>query len=79
MEGLCQWRFDGGGGLQLYEKAEHAGHGSVTLMVDDIDALRLRLAEAGQGPTKDMDSDVTTISILEDPDGNQLVFSKPKA
>jgi len=76
MPGLHEWQFKQGGWLQLYEKAEHAGHCAVTLVVDDIEALRAQLRQDGYRGTKDTDGEVTRICILADPDGNQVVFAE---
>lgn len=76
MNGLQEWQFPGGGWIQLYEKAEHAGHCAVTLVVADIGACRDWLAKAGHDDAQSMDSAVTSITILKDPDGNQLVFAQ---
>lgn len=76
MAGLQEWQFPDGGWIQLYEKAEHAGHAAVTLVVADIKACRDWLAEAGYGDITSMDSDTASIAILLDPDGNQVVFAQ---
>lgn len=76
MDGLQEWQFPGGGWLQLYEKAEHAGHGAVTLVVADIAACRANLAGLGFAGVTSMDSPMASIAILLDPDGNQVVFAQ---
>lgn len=76
MDGLQEWQFPGGGWIQLYEKAEHAGHCAVTLVVADIAACRDWLAKAGQDDVQSSDSAATSITILKDPDGNQVVFAQ---
>lgn len=76
MEGLHEWAC-GSGGLQLYEKPEHAGAGTLTLIVDDIEAERARLDAAGLVVADLEEADYTTIMRLRDPDGNLVVLAQP--
>ena len=76
MEGLHEWDC-GSGGLQLYEKPEHAGAGTLTLIVDDIEAERARLDAAGLVVADLEEADYTTIMRLRDPDGNLVVLAQP--
>jgi catechol 2,3-dioxygenase-like lactoylglutathione lyase family enzyme len=79
MDGLVEWQFDDGGGLQVYTAPERAGQGSCTLVVADIDEiadqLRTRLAEDVEPNRNDR---VDTI-MIKDPDGNSIAFAAPKA
>jgi predicted enzyme related to lactoylglutathione lyase len=73
-----EWHFAGGGGLQLVADAEHAGAGSVTLAVDDVD---VELGEiAGRGldvpRAQTVPTDQFRIATLHDPDGNTVVFAQ---
>ena len=43
MEGLLEWHF-AAAGFQLFQGAENAGRGTVTIMVDDVRAERKRLS-----------------------------------
>ena len=47
MPEVVEWRFDGGGSLQVYQLAERAGHGSCTLAVHDIDTEVRKLKAMG--------------------------------
>ncbi|QYF86318.1 VOC family protein [Brevundimonas sp. PAMC22021] len=76
MAGLHEWDC-GSGGLQLYEKPEHAGAGTLTLIVDDIAAERARLDAAGLVVAEVEAADYTTIMRLRDPDGNLVVLAQP--
>ena len=76
MEGLHEWAC-GSGGLQLYEKPEHAGAGTLTLIVDDIEAERARLDAAGLVVADLEEADYTTIMRLRDPDGTLVVLAQP--
>ena len=76
MESLLEWRFPGGGWLQIFVDAGRAGHGTVTLAVDDIGAMRARLAEKGHEIEWSFDGDVTSGTVIRDPDGNRVVFAQ---
>ena len=76
MDGLHEWDC-GSGGLQLYEKPEHAGAGTLTLIVDEIAGERGRLEEAGLVTAELEAADYTTIMRLRDPDGNLVVLAQP--
>ncbi len=76
MDGLQEWKFPGGGWLQLYERADQAGHGAVTLVVTDIKACRANLESLGYTGITSTDSPSASIAVLLDPDGNQVVFAQ---
>lgn len=76
-----EWLFPASGGLQLVDDAEHAGAGSVTLGVSDVDA---ELAEAvGRGiqvpEAQTVPSAQFRIAMLHDPDGNTVVLAQELA
>jgi catechol 2,3-dioxygenase-like lactoylglutathione lyase family enzyme len=75
MTGLHEWD-RGDAGLQLYEKPEDAGRGTLTLIVDDIHEERRRLSEAGLAVTEIERADYTAIMRLRDPDGNLIVLAQ---
>jgi hypothetical protein len=79
MPEVVEWQFDRGGGLQVYAGPERAGHGSCTLIVDDIDEIAQQLRSSGLA--KDVeparDQRVDTI-MVKDPDGNSIAFAAPK-
>ena len=75
MPEVAEWRFPGGGWLQVYEGPERAGGGSFTLAVDDMDrtleelkALGINTGDQGQGES-------TRTVMVKDPDGNSLAFA----
>ncbi|MBC8071830.1 MAG: VOC family protein [Deltaproteobacteria bacterium] len=81
MEGCLEWQLGDGGGLQVIADPEHAGHGMVTLGVDDIDAhvavLRGRGLEVDGTHEGDMPEGATIrIAQLRDPDGNLVTFGE---
>ena len=74
MPEVAEWKFDRGGGLQLYQLPERAGGGSVTLAVDDIDLLATHLQQLNVAHgALTRTAQVRTI-MLTDPDGNHLAF-----
>ena len=74
-----EWQLERGGGLQIYELAERAGHGSCTLIVSDIDELsrQLRESDVAADPEPARTERVDTI-MIKDPDGNSIAFAMPK-
>lgn len=71
---VAEWKFDRGGGLQLYQQPERAGGGSVTLAVDDIDLLATHLQQLNVAHgALTRTAQVRTI-MLADPDGNHIAF-----
>ncbi|MBE3000158.1 VOC family protein [Nocardiopsis sp. HNM0947] len=67
-----------GGGLQVVDDPEHAGAGSVTLGVDDVDAelagIEGRGLDVPQAET--VPSGQFRLAILQDPDGNTVVLGQ---
>lgn len=79
MPEVMEWQLERGGGLQIYELAERAGHGSCTLIVSDIDEIsrQLRATELATNPEPARNERVDTI-MIKDPDGNSIAFAMPK-
>jgi len=76
MPEVAEWKFDRGGGLQLYQQPERAGGGSVTLAVDDIDLLATHLQQLNVAHgALTRTAQVRTI-MLTDPDGNHIAFAQ---
>lgn len=76
MGGLAEWHFGDGAGFQLFEKTKDAGHGTLTLVVDDIEGEHRRLVESGLKPG-DVEPGKNTLVRLNDPDGNLVVLTQP--
>jgi len=76
MAGLYEWRHGPSGGLQLFEIAEHAGHGTLTLIVSDIRAEHGRLEAAGLNPGPIERASTTDLLRLSDPDLNLVVLAQ---
>ncbi|MBC7430855.1 MAG: VOC family protein [Rubritepida sp.] len=76
MAEVAEWKFEGGGWLQVYQRPKRAGLGSVTLAVTDIEAQQrwleacgINLGEQSAGPK------VKTLMIT-DPAGNHIAFAQ---
>jgi predicted enzyme related to lactoylglutathione lyase len=72
----AEWHLTASGSLQLVHNPEHAGSGSLTLAVDDIDA---QVAAAGEGGLQLQHSDASAtfrLATIRDPDGNVLTFAQ---
>jgi len=76
MSGLAEWHYGESAGFQLFEKTRDAGHGTLTLVVDDIEGERRRLVEGGLKPG-DVEPGKNTLVRLNDPDGNLVVLTQP--
>ena len=77
MRGLVEWHHQGNAGFQLFEKEQDAGRGTMTLIVENIQAEHARLREAAIKPGDIEKADYTTIFRLRDPDGNLVVLAQP--
>lgn len=73
-----EWMFPGGGGLQVVDDAEHAGSGTVTLGVEDVDAELAEIAGRGLAvpDAQTVPSGQFRIAMLNDPDGNTVVLAQ---
>jgi predicted enzyme related to lactoylglutathione lyase len=76
MSEVAEWQFADGGGLQVYELPERAGHGSFTLAVDDIDVQADRLAELGITDAQAVGNEMVKTLMILDPDGNHIAFAQ---
>jgi catechol 2,3-dioxygenase-like lactoylglutathione lyase family enzyme len=72
------WRLEEHAWVYVVEDAGRAGHGLLTVMVDDLDAQLAGLAERRLAidPVETMDNGVRTAEI-RDPDGNLVKFGQP--
>ena len=76
MAEVAEWKFEGGGWLQVYQRPKRAGLGSVTLAVTDIEEQKrcleqceIVIGEQSAGPT------VKTL-MINDPAGNHIAFAQ---
>ncbi|MDB5803597.1 MAG: hypothetical protein JWN73_919 [Betaproteobacteria bacterium] len=79
MPELAEWKFIGGGQVQIYQLPERAGSGSVTLVVEDIEAQAAHLQKLGIGDGKRADGATLKTIMITDPDGNHIAFAQPLA
>lgn len=77
MAGLAEWYHGDCAGLQLFEQTDHAGHGTLTLIVDDLAGERRRLESAGLTPGAIEPATYVSLFRLRDPDGNLVVVAGP--
>jgi hypothetical protein len=78
MSELVEWQLPGGGWLQVFESEERAGKSSITLVEDnfqgrleELNRLKIQILSVMQG-------EKVSVAIINDPDGNQIVFAQGK-
>lgn len=76
MPEVAEWKFDGGGWLQVYQGPERAGGGSFTLAVADIDETLSDLRAAGVDLGAQSDGPRVRTVMIKDPDGNSIAFAE---
>ena len=76
MTNVAEWKFEGGGQIQVYELAERAGRGSATFLVTDIEEHRVKLKELSAKAPEIVESGRTRVVMIKDPDGNSLAFAQ---
>jgi predicted enzyme related to lactoylglutathione lyase len=76
MPELIEWKFPGGGGLQVYLLRERAGRCSCTLAVTRIDAEVARLRSAGIETGELASGPGVETMMVKDPDGNSIAFAQ---
>jgi predicted enzyme related to lactoylglutathione lyase len=76
MSEVVEWSFPGGGGLQVYELPQRAGHGSCTLAVTDIEKTVRNLESLGIDASQRTSSDRVKTVMITDPDGNHIAFAE---
>jgi len=77
MDGLIQWRNVAGANIQIFQDAEHAGSGRLTIVVPEMDGARRSLEEMGVTITGELQGDYGKIGQIPDPDGNRLTLAEP--
>lgn len=76
MPEVGEWQFKRGGGLQLYELAERAGEGSLTLAVNDLEPEIEHLQKLGIDTSHTSSSDKVRTVMITDPDGNHIAIAE---
>jgi hypothetical protein len=73
---VVEWKFEGGGWLQVYEGPERAGHGSCTLAVTSLEEQIAALRGLGIGTGEPSISPQVKVIMVKDPDGNSIAFAE---
>ena len=76
MSEVAEWKFEGGGWLQVYQNTDRAGMGSVTLAVSDLDEQIDDLRKSGIEPGAPLKSPMVIVVMIKDPDGNSIAFAQ---
>lgn len=76
MKEVAEWRFEGGGWLQVYQSKDRIGTGSVTLSVKDLGEQIAQLRKLGIDPGRQMSGDKVKVIMLKDPDGNSIALAQ---
>jgi hypothetical protein len=79
MRGLAEWKFEGGGWLQVNEERQLAGRSSITLVDTNIEDRITQLRKCGIDPKSVKRGHEVSVAIITDPDGNQVVFAQGKS
>ena len=77
MDTLVQWELNDNGGLQLSSDDSLAGRGALSLVVDDVEVERKRLASVGIVVGASLQGTYSTLAQVSDPDDNLIVFATP--
>jgi predicted enzyme related to lactoylglutathione lyase len=71
------WRLTDGGWVYVVADAERAGRSLLTLIVDDLDAHLVELADRGiEADELEAISETTRKAVLVDPDGNRITLGE---
>jgi predicted enzyme related to lactoylglutathione lyase len=76
MPQVAEWEFPRGGWLQLYESAERAGKGSLTLAVTDVEQQVAELQKCGLEAGQPIVTEKVKVVMIKDPDGNSIAFAE---
>lgn len=77
MPEVAEWGFPRGGWLQVFQDAKRAGKSSMTLSVSNLETEVQRLRDLSLPIGEIQNSTQVKTAILQDPDGNQIVFAEP--
>jgi hypothetical protein len=73
---VVEWKFEGGGWLQVYQNPDRAGLGSVTLAISDLDEQIADLRKIGIKAGAPLKSATANVLMIKDPDGNSIAFAQ---
>jgi ketosteroid isomerase-like protein/predicted enzyme related to lactoylglutathione lyase len=75
---LSEWH-EGSGGIAVFEQADQAGNGFVTMLVDSLDAHRAQLAVRGLKLGATQGGDQSGVAQIKDPSGNTITLAQRRA
>jgi catechol 2,3-dioxygenase-like lactoylglutathione lyase family enzyme len=75
MDGLVEWHLAEAFGVQVWADPGRAGRGTMVLDESDLDQRIGQLDRAGIAHDEPRDATSSRIMSLQDPDGNQIVFT----
>ena len=78
MPEVAEWKFERGGWLQVYQRSECAGMGSVTLTVGSLDEQIATLRKLGIDPGAPLISPQVRAVMIKDLDGNSIAFAEAR-
>jgi predicted enzyme related to lactoylglutathione lyase len=70
--GMAQWRNMGAAGLQIWQDAERAGKGIMTIVVTDLASEHARLTAQNLPVGEIMRGDFGGVAQIFDPEGNRI-------
>jgi predicted enzyme related to lactoylglutathione lyase len=76
MPDVEEWKFERGGWLQVYQLADRAGSGSVTLAVTNLDEEIRKLRAMGVDTSQQSLGAKVKVVMITDPDGNHIAFAE---
>lgn len=79
MPGFAEWEFEKGGWLQVFKDVERAGCASVTLVENNLEERLADLQQKKIVVVKQSAKDQVKTAIINDADGNQLVFAEAQS
>ncbi|MQA30316.1 MAG: hypothetical protein GEU82_10830 [Luteitalea sp.] len=78
MAEVAEYSFGGGGTVQVFADKGRAGKASMIMIVDNLDERLKNLKAAGIEASAPNRAETVDTAIVNDPDGNQIVFAEPK-
>lgn len=76
MPEVAEWKFEGGGWLQVYQSKNFSGATSITLSVTDIDDQINSLKRLNINTDKPITTEKVKLVMIKDPDGNSIAFAE---
>jgi len=73
---VAEWKFEGGGWLQVHQLPERAGTGSVTLAVSNLKQKIGDLKKFGIVAGEPVRNANAHVIMVKDPDGNSIAFAQ---